>query len=135
MRLTAGDLMHGGAALPRVEEAATLHAVLVEILEKRLGITTVLDLSGRLAGVVTDGDLKRILLAHPPDAGPLWALSAREIMTRGAKTCAPDTRVAAAVRSMEDNPGGAITALVVVDAQTRPLGILHLHDCLRAGWR
>jgi len=64
MRLTAADLMHEGAALPRVEEDASLRQVLVQILEKRLGMTTVTDPAGVLAGVVTDGDLKRILLTH-----------------------------------------------------------------------
>lgn len=134
MRLTAADLMHGSEGLPRVREEEPLRQVLVEILEKRLGITTVLDTSGRLAGVVTDGDLKRILLQRGEDEDP-WQLSAREIMTPSAKTCPPDTRVAAAVRLMEENPGGAITALVVTDPAGRPLGILHLHDCLRAGLR
>lgn len=135
MRLTAADLMHGGPALPRVGEGATLHEVLVEILAKRLGITTVTDAAGRLAGVVTDGDLKRILLQHGPDAGPLWGLTAAAVMSRSPRACGPDTRVAAAVRQMEDNPGGPITALIVLDAEGRPVGVLHLHDCLRAGWR
>jgi arabinose-5-phosphate isomerase len=135
MRLTAADLMHGGPTLPRVGEATALHEVLVEILEKRLGITTVTDPAGRLAGVVTDGDLKRILLKHGPAAGPLWGLSAADVMSRSPRCCAPATRVAAAVRQMEDNPGGPITALIVLDPDRRPLGVLHLHDCLRAGWR
>jgi arabinose-5-phosphate isomerase len=135
MRLTAADLMHGGTALPRVGESAVLHQVLMEILEKRLGITTVTDAAGRLAGVITDGDFKRILLQQGETSAALWSLSAAQVMCRVPKACAPDTRVAAAVRRMEENPGGAITALVVVDPDGRPLGILHLHDCLRAGWQ
>jgi arabinose-5-phosphate isomerase len=135
MRLTAADLMHGGASLPRVPESAGLHEVLVEILAKRLGITVVADAAGTLSGVVTDGDLKRILLREGAASGALWALTAAAVMSRDPRCCTPETRVAAAVRQMEENPGGPITALVVVDGERRPLGILHLHDCLRAGWR
>jgi len=98
-------------------------------MDKRLGITTVVGGDGRLAGVVTDGDFKRILLRH---ADP-WALTAADVMTHGAATIRPDALVAAAVRTMEERPAGAITALVVVDDAGRPAGVLHLHDCLRAG--
>jgi len=135
MRLTAGDLMHGGAALPRVSEETPLKRVLVEILEKRLGITTVVDAQGRLQGVVTDGDLKRILLSHADAPADLWSLGAQEIMSRDPATVAIDLRIASAVRQMEEHPGGAITALIVIDESSRPLGVLHLHDCLRAGAR
>ena len=135
MRLTAGDLMHGGDALPRVGEETPLRRVLVEILEKRLGITTVTDAQGRLAGVVTDGDLKRILLSHAEDTEDIWSLAASEIMSKKPSTGTPDLRIASAVRQMEDHTGGAITALIIVDEALRPLGVLHLHDCLRAGAR
>jgi len=135
MRLTAGDLMHGGEALPHVSEETPLRRVLVEILEKRLGITTVTDASGRLQGVVTDGDLKRILLSHADGAEDIWSLAASEIMSAKPSIGTPDLRIAAAVRQMEDHPGGAITALIIVDDSQRPLGVLHLHDCLRAGAR
>jgi arabinose-5-phosphate isomerase len=135
MRLTAGDLMHGGDALPRVSEDTPLRRVLVEILEKRLGITTVTDAHGRLAGVVTDGDLKRILLSHAEATSDIWSLAASEIMSRAPAAGAPDLRIASAVRQMEDHAGGAITALIIVDESQRPLGVLHLHDCLRAGAR
>ena len=135
MRLTAADLMHQGSALPRVAEDTPLRRVLVEILEKRLGITTVVDKTGALSGVITDGDLKRILLTHADPGEDIWSLAAHEIMNRSPRAAAPELRVAQAVREMEENPGGAITALVIVDGARRPLGVLHLHDCLRAGWR
>jgi arabinose-5-phosphate isomerase len=135
MRLTAGDLMHGGDALPRVSEDTALRRVLVEILEKRLGITTVTDSAGRLSGVVTDGDLKRILLSHADADQDIWSLAAAEIMSRRPSTGSADLRIASAVRQMEDHAGGAITALIIVDEGLRPLGVLHLHDCLRAGAR
>lgn len=123
------DLMHGGDALPRVRETATLREVMLEIMNRRLGITTVVDAEGRLAGVVSDGDFKRILMKH---ADP-WALTAADVLTREASTIAADALVASAVRTMEERAQGPITALVVVDGARRPLGVLHLHDCLRAG--
>jgi arabinose-5-phosphate isomerase len=86
------------------------------------------DAGGRLAGVVSDGDFKRILVKH---AEP-WGLSAADVMTRAPSTIGPDALVAAAVREMEERPGGPITALLVVDGDRRPLGVLHLHDCLKA---
>jgi len=123
------ELMHAGDALPRVGEAIGLREVMLEILDKRLGITTVVDGAGRLAGVVTDGDFKRMLIRH---ADP-WRLTAAEIMSRSPSTIAPDALVASAVRQMEERAAGPITALVVVDEGRVPVGVLHLHDCLRAG--
>jgi arabinose-5-phosphate isomerase len=123
------ELMHAADALPHVRESAKLRDVMLEIMDKRLGITTVLDAGGRLAGVVSDGDFKRILLKQDEP----WQLTAGEVMSRTPTTVAPDTLVASAVRIMEDRPQGPITAVVVVDEQGKPLGVLHLHDCLRAG--
>lgn len=124
-----GELMHEGAALPQVAETTALREVMLEIMNKRLGITTVVDGSGRLAGVVSDGDFKRILMAH---ADP-WKLTAADVMNRTPTTIDRDALVAAAVRRMEERPQGPITALVVTGEGGAPIGILHLHDCLRAG--
>ncbi len=124
-----GELMHAGEALPCVGEGTALRDVMLEIMNKRLGITAVVDGAGRLSGVVTDGDFKRILLAHPDP----WALRASEVMGRTPSTIGPDALVAAAVRQMEERPQGAITSLIVVDDAQEPIGILHLHDCLRSG--
>ena len=123
------ELMQAGDALPRVSEQTKLRDVMLEIMDKRLGITTVLAPDGKLAGVVSDGDFKRILLKHSDP----WALTAGEVMSRTPTTVAPDALVASAVRVMEDRPKGPITALVVVDERGKALGVLHLHDCLRAG--
>jgi arabinose-5-phosphate isomerase len=124
-----GELMHDGDALPKVGESTGLREVMLEIMKKRLGITTVVDGAGRLAGVVSDGDFKRILMAH---ADP-WGLTAADVMNRTPTTIESDALVAAAVRRMEERPQGPITALVVVGDDGAPIGILHLHDCLRAG--
>ncbi len=123
------DLMHAGEALPCVGEGAKLRDVMLEIMNKRLGITAVVDGSGRLSGVITDGDFKRILLRH---ADP-WELTAAGVMGREPSTIGPDALVATAVRLMEERAAGPITALVVVDDGRAPIGVLHLHDCLRAG--
>lgn len=123
------ELMHAGDAMPAVGEGAGLRDVMLEIMNKRLGITAVVDGSGRLAGVVTDGDFKRILLKHSDP----WALTAADVMGRTPSTIAAGALVATAVRLMEERPGGPITSLVVVDDARAPIGILHLHDCLRAG--
>lgn len=122
------ELMHDGEAVPRVGEKAALRDVMLEIMDKRLGITTVVDGTGALAGVVSDGDFKRILVKHPDP----WALTAVDVMSRTPSTIARDALVAAAVRAMEERPAGPITALVVVDDARAPIGVLHLHDCLRA---
>jgi len=124
-----GELMHAGEGLPKVGERAGLRDVMLEIMNKRLGITAVVDGAGRLAGVVSDGDFKRILMKH---ADP-WGLTAADIMNRTPTTIGADALVAAAVRMMEERPAGPITALVVVDPDGAALGVLHLHDCLRAG--
>ncbi len=123
------ELMHAGDALPQVRSETKLRDVMLEIMDKRLGITSVLSADGTLAGVVSDGDFKRILLRTPDP----WALTAGDVMSRTPTTIGADELVASAVRIMEDRPRGPITALVVVDEQRRALGVLHLHDCLRAG--
>ena len=123
------ELMHEDDALPRVGEGTPLREVMLEIMDKRLGMTIVVDGAGQLAGVITDGDFKRILLRNSQP----WALTASEVMTREPSTIGKDDLVAAAVRAMEERPAGPITALVVVDGSRRPIGVLHLHDCLRAG--
>lgn len=123
------ELMHAGEGLPRVVRSTSLRDVMLEIMHKRLGITTVVDDAGRLAGVVTDGDFKRILMKHPDP----WDLTAGDVMSVTPSTVVPDALVASAVRAMEERPQGPITALVVVDGERRPLGVLHLHDCLRGG--
>lgn len=122
------DLMHRGDALPLVGEDATLRQALLEILNKRLGMTTIVDAAGRLAGVLTDGDLKRILLRAGPTADLAQPVSA--VMSRSPRIIAADAPVARAVRVMEENPGGPITSLVILDGSGAPEGVLHLHDCL-----
>lgn len=126
---TAEELMHAGAGLPRVAESATLREALVEIINKKLGITTVVDTAGRLTGVLTDGDLKRILVR--PEGVTALDRPVGEVQSRGARVVAPDAPIAVAVREMEDPARGPVTALVVISPEGAPLGVLHLHDCLK----
>jgi len=127
--LRVSELMHRGSLLPRVSESATLHEALVEILNKRLGMTTVVDPAGLLRGILADGDLKRILLAK---GSADLNRPVSEFMTTHPRTIEEDALIAQAVRRMEENEGGAITSLVVVDGRGAPLGVIHLHDCLSA---
>jgi len=124
-----GELMHEDEGVPKVRLETRLRDVMLEIMDKRLGITTVVDAKGILQGVVSDGDFKRILVKH---ADP-WKLKAADVMSHKPSTIGRDALVAAAVRTMEEHEPGPITALVVIDDRRRPIGVLHLHDCLRAG--
>ena len=124
--LRVSDRMRRGEELPRVPETATLHEALIEILNKRIGMTTVVDGAGRLTGILTDGDLKRILLRGGADLEQ----AVRRVMTGKPRTIEADAFIAQAVRRMEENAGGAITSLVVVDTEGAPEGVIHLHDCL-----
>jgi len=100
--------------------------VIYEMSRKGLGITTVQDEGGRLLGVITDGDLRRLMEA---DRDPL-ARSAGEAMHRGAATIEPKTLATGALRQLETR---RITALVVTEKDDRVVGILHLHDLWGVG--
>ena len=118
------DLMHVGDALPVVSETATMKEAIEEMGAKRLGMTTVVDGTGRLVGVITDGDLRRQQLAH----GALLDRRAGECMTQNPKRIGADDLAARALALME----GAITSLVITDDAGRPAGVIHIHDILRA---
>jgi len=113
--------------VPIVRPDTPMIDVIREITRKRLGMTVVADGDGRLAGIVTDGDLRRAL-GKTADVG---ALVARDLMTRNPKTIAPSALAAQAWAVMEQLQ---ITSLVVVaDGEREPAGVIHLHDVLRAG--
>jgi arabinose-5-phosphate isomerase len=120
------DLMHTGEAMPLAEPAAPMDAALLVMTEKRFGCLGIVRADGRLIGVVTDGDLRR---AMGPD---LLCRRVGEIMTPSPRTIGPEALAAEALRLMNDG-GRPITSLFVVDAEALPLGILHIHDLLRAG--
>lgn len=124
--LKVGDLMHSGDRLPSVPLGSPLRDALLEITRQGLGFTCVVDERGLLAGVYTDGDLRRTLDQY----ADLRPLKVDDVMTRPGKRIAADVLAAEAVRVMEDN---RITALAVVDDQGRPVGALHMHDLLLSG--
>lgn len=114
-------LMHTGEAVPRVGPDTKMTDVIYEMSRKQLGVTTVTD-GDRLLGIVSDGDLRRLLERRGKD---VMDLTAAECMTKTPKTIGPDDFAATALNLMEQKK---ITSLVVVDNERRVLGIVHLHD-------
>jgi arabinose-5-phosphate isomerase len=114
-------IMHSGDQLPLTASDSSIHDVVMEISEKRLGIVGVTDAEGRLVGIITDGDLRRNIergLDH----------RAEEFMSKDPKTITPDSLIADALSLFEEYK---ITALFVVDDEDtgRPVGVVHIHDC------
>jgi len=131
LTLTVGELMRTGKALPVVRETQSLREALMETMEKSIGCTGVVDATGALTGIVTDGDLKRILTRRD-DALDRPVV---EVMTRNPRTIEPTVLAVDALTRMELNLPGPLLMLFIVDAAQRPVGLLHLHDILRAGLR
>ncbi|WP_240048278.1 KpsF/GutQ family sugar-phosphate isomerase [Crenalkalicoccus roseus] len=123
------DLMHGGAEMPLAPPAMRMDAALVAMTQKRFGCLGIVE-GGRLVGVITDGDLRRALQPGGPGAATFLERRAAEVMTRTPRTIGPDALAGEALRLMNQH---AITALFVVDQAGAPIGILHVHDLLRAG--
>jgi arabinose-5-phosphate isomerase len=119
-----GDLMRTGEAVPVVREGASMKEAIEEMSAKSLGMTTVVDASGRLVGVITDGDLRRHQLAH----GDLLDRRAGDCMTANPKRIGADELAVRALALME----GVVTSLVIADETGRPAGVIHIHDILRA---
>lgn len=122
---TVGQLMHGGADVPVIEPGASMGDALLVMSGKGFGVVGVLDAAGDLAGIVTDGDLRRNL-------DGLLGKRVDEVMTRNPRTI-PSTALASEALGVMN--GAKITSLFVTrpEAPRRPVGILHVHDCLRAG--
>ncbi|RXR08622.1 KpsF/GutQ family sugar-phosphate isomerase [Pseudoxanthomonas composti] len=120
------DVMHAGEDVPQVSEEATVSEALVEMSRKRLGMTAVVDAQGRLSGLFTDGDLRRML-----DDTVLDLRNTRigTLMTRNPKTIDARQLATEAARLMETHK---ISGLIVVDEERRPVGALNIHDLLRA---
>jgi arabinose-5-phosphate isomerase len=119
------ELMHVGDEMPLVPDTASMADVLREMSAKRLGLAGVLARDGTLAGIITDGDLRRAVQTR----GDVLRFSAAELMTPAPKTVPAGALAERALALMEQY---AITALFILDAAGRPAGVLHLHDLLRA---
>jgi arabinose-5-phosphate isomerase len=120
--LRVENLMHSGENLPRVPVTAKMPDVIYEISKKGLGMTTVVDGEGRLAGILTDGDLRRLMQQR---GAATIDLVVGECMNKTPQTLAPGELAGSALRIMEDRH---ITSVVVIDAGSKPLGVVHLHD-------
>jgi arabinose-5-phosphate isomerase len=126
--LRVGDLMHGGEAFPMVSEGTPVREAILEITSKRLGVTGVCNGAGALVGVITDGDLRRALEKFRD----VLERTAGDVMTRNPKWVEKEALAARAVRQMEEY---SITSLFVFEnpGEGVPVGIIHLHDLLKAG--
>ncbi len=119
------QLMHRDEALPLVDLDTSTADVILEMTAKRLGCVGVLDSAGQLSGIITDGDLRRHM------SSDLLSLPAVDIMTSSPRTIGADALAVEALAVM-NQPDRPITVMFVID-DFRPIGILHVHDCLRAG--
>ena len=120
------DLMHVGDEVPQVQEGATASSAISEMSAKKLGMTTVIDRTGALVGVITDGDLRRFVQR----GGDVIKATAATLSSRTPRTIRPDDLAARAVEVMERY---SITTLVVTEGERRILGVIHLHDLLKNG--
>ena len=128
--LRVRDLMHTGDSVPIVTEGTLIKDAIYEISSKKMGITSVVDPSGKLAGVISDGDLRRWMEKTEKTGENLLTKTASDIMTRKPKVANKDALAAEAVSLMEKN---SITCLIVAGADKKPEGVIHLHDLLKAG--
>lgn len=118
------DLMHSGFPLPLVHPKTPMAEAILEISARSLGCAGVIDENGHLVGIITDGDLRRHMSAG------LLTLDVRDVMTKTPLVVDPSLMAVEALRLMNENK---ITGIFVVDDARRPIGFVHLHDCLRAG--
>ncbi len=123
--LRVDEIMHQGPAIPKVNYDALLKTALVEMSQKKLGMTTILDANNELAGIFTDGDIRRAF----DNNIDIHKTRIHEVMTRNPKVIQPGMLAAEALNLMETYK---ITSLVVME-ENKPVGVVHMHDILRAG--
>lgn len=124
--LKVEEMMVKGGGIPVVKKNTSLKDAILEMTSKRLGATCVVDGENRLAGIITDGDLRRLLQR----TSKISDLAAEDVMTKTPKTIKQDVLAVLALDEMETFN---ITQLVIVDDERRPIGIVHLHDLVKAG--
>jgi arabinose-5-phosphate isomerase len=120
------DIMHVGPDIPAVPETAPVRDAVLEMTAKKLGMTAIVDANGKVLGIFTDGDLRRLL----EKSGDIRSIAINAVMTRDCATVDADLLAAETVRIMEEK---RINALLVVDGDRRLIGALNMHDLLRAG--
>ena len=119
------DLMHTGSEMPLISEDAIMQDALMEMTAKMLGCVGIVDNEGNLVGIITDGDLRRWM------SPGLILEKVSTVMTKNPKTIGPDALAVEALKTM-NTTGKGITNLFVLDGK-KPIGLIHIHDCLRAG--
>lgn len=130
LTLRVADLMHGGVDHPTVAPTAKWLEIITAITKGGLGAANVIDADGRLAGIITDGDLRRAVATRRIDE--LESLDCGAMMTREPVVATPELLAYDALRLMEDRPA-QISVLPVVDAEGKCVGLLRLHDIVRSG--
>jgi arabinose-5-phosphate isomerase len=124
--LKVSDIMHTGDQIPIVSGETNMKDVILEMTSKRLGTTTVVNEKGELAGIFTDGDLRRLV----EKTDEIFSFKAKQAMTKNPKTIDGNELAAKALNIMESY---SITSLVITNGKKEPIGIVHLHDILKAG--
>ena len=124
--LKVKDIMHSGEDIPIVKQGTPINQSLIEVTEKRLGMTTVVNDQGELIGIFTDGDLRRTL----DQELNLKATAIENVMTQQCTTISGELLAAEALKIMQDKK---INALIICDEQKHPIGALNMHDMLKAG--
>lgn len=124
--LRIDELFHSGDELPIISENATVSEALIEVTEKKLGMTCVTNNKGYLVGIYTDGDIRRTLTRQCD----INTTQLKDVMTCNARTISKGMLAAEALALMQKH---SITALIVADEDNRPIAVLHLHDLLKAG--
>ncbi len=124
--LRSKDIMHTGEAVPIVHKHCVLDEALIEITKKSLGMTAVVDDRDLLVGIFTDGDLRRTL----DDGHNIYKTLIDQVMTHDCITIEPTLLVSEALSIMQSNK---VTSLVIIDSDQHPIGVVHMHDVLRAG--
>ena len=120
------DVMFTGDRIPTVNEVMSLEEVIFEITSKRFGSTCVIDQDEKLTGIVTDGDVRRLV----EKTKDIWNLTAKDVMSNYPKTVKIGTMASDALKLMTDF---SIMQVIIVDDENRPKGIVHIHDLLEAG--
>ena len=126
--IRVSDLMHDGAELPLAGEDASMRDVLIVMAARRFGCVGIVDAKGSLTGIITDGDLARHM-----DAENFLDSKASQVMTKGPKIAHPGQLAAEALALMNEKKITRLFVLEADDAAHKPVGSLHIHDCLRAG--
>ena len=126
LTMKVSDIMVTSDALPLVHETAPLTDLILEMTSKRFGVSGVIDHEGKLSGIFTDGDLRRLIQSQKD----FLSLQAQDVMTKKPKTVPADTLAEECLKVLESH---RITQLLVCDTENRPVGIIHIHDLITLG--